>query len=184
MPPARGKASKKKTAASSAANATNVFDVSHIRQFVELMSSHELSEIDLRHGELRIRLRRGRASGEPMIVTTSAPSVSSQVPAAGAASAAALPPTAAPEEAAEEAHVRYVESPMVGTFYEASSPEAAPFVKVGDQVGPDTPVCIVEAMKVFNEIPAGCSGKILAVLVENGESVEFGQRLYKVDASK
>jgi acetyl-CoA carboxylase biotin carboxyl carrier protein len=70
---------------------------------------------------------------------------------------------------------------MVGTFYRASSPEAAPFVKVGDRIGPESTVCIIEAMKVFNEIPAGVAGQIVAVLVENGAAVEFGQPLLKVD---
>jgi acetyl-CoA carboxylase biotin carboxyl carrier protein len=69
---------------------------------------------------------------------------------------------------------------MVGTFYKSASPDSAPFVKVGDQVGPDTTVCIIEAMKVFNEIPAECSGKIMAILAENGDAVEFGQPLFKV----
>ena len=69
---------------------------------------------------------------------------------------------------------------MVGTFYTASSPESPAFVSVGDQVGPDTTVCIIEAMKVFNEIPAECSGSIAAVLVSNGDSVEYGQKLFKV----
>ena len=66
---------------------------------------------------------------------------------------------------------------MVGTFYAAANPESPPFVKVGDQVGPETTVCIIEAMKVFNEIPAECSGRIVAVLVQNGDPVEFGQPL-------
>ena len=69
---------------------------------------------------------------------------------------------------------------MVGTFYTTASPDSPPFVKVGDQVGPESTVCIVEAMKVFNEIPAECSGKIAAVLVDNGQSVEFGQPLFRV----
>ena len=73
-----------------------------------------------------------------------------------------------------------VRSPMVGTFYAAASPDAPPFVKVGDQVGPESTVCIVEAMKVFNEIPAECSGKIVAVLVSSGDPVEFGQVLFRV----
>jgi len=74
-----------------------------------------------------------------------------------------------------------VKSPMVGTFYAASDPDSPPFVKVGDHIGPDTTVCIVEAMKVFNQIPAEASGRIIAVLVENGAPVEFGQPLFKVD---
>jgi len=74
-----------------------------------------------------------------------------------------------------------IQSPMVGTFYTAADPESLPYVKVGDHVGAETTVCIVEAMKVFNQIPAEVSGRIVAVLVENGESVEFGQPLFKVD---
>ena len=70
---------------------------------------------------------------------------------------------------------------MVGTFYVSSSPEAAAFIKVGDQVGPDTTICIIEAMKVFNEIPAETSGKIAAILVENGAPVEFGQPLFRLE---
>ena len=70
---------------------------------------------------------------------------------------------------------------MVGTFYASSNPDAAPFVRVGDQVGSDTTVCIIEAMKVFNEIPAECSGRIVAVLVESGDAVEFGQPLFRVE---
>ena len=70
---------------------------------------------------------------------------------------------------------------MVGTFYRSSSPEAAPLAKVGDRIGPEKIVCIIEAMKVFNEIPAGVSGQVVAILVENGAAVEFGQPLIKVD---
>ena len=70
---------------------------------------------------------------------------------------------------------------MVGTFYRSSSPDTPPFVNVGDHIGPDTTVCLVEAMKVFNEIPAGISGKVIAILVENEEPTEFGQPLFKID---
>ena len=74
-----------------------------------------------------------------------------------------------------------IKSPMVGTFYAAPDPESSPYVKVGDHVGPETTVCIVEAMKVFNQIPAEISGRVVAVLVENGSPVEFGQPLFRVD---
>ncbi len=73
---------------------------------------------------------------------------------------------------------------MVGTFYASPNPESPPFVKVGDHVGPTTTVCVIEAMKVFNEIPAEVSGQVVAVLVDNGEPVEFGQPLFKVDPRK
>ena len=88
---------------------------------------------------------------------------------------------AAPAQSAEEARMVVIKSPMVGTFYSASSPDAPPFAKVGDHIGPEKTVCIVEAMKVFNEIPAGVSGQIVSILVENGAPVEFGQPLIKVD---
>ncbi|MGD0900425.1 MAG: acetyl-CoA carboxylase biotin carboxyl carrier protein [Thermoguttaceae bacterium] len=154
----------------------DIFDVRRIRRLVELMKEHDLSEIDLREGAMRIQLRRG---SEPVVMAAparvAAPPVSPQPPAAEPAGAATA---AAP--AADQLAV--IKSPMVGTFYAASDPDSPPYVKIGDHVGPDTTVCIVEAMKVFNQIPAEVSGKIVAVLVENGQSVEFGQPLFKVDA--
>jgi acetyl-CoA carboxylase biotin carboxyl carrier protein len=102
------------------------------------------------------------------------------LPAPAAAPAAEAPPAVA-EAKAEEAHLALIKSPIVGTFYSAPDPDSPPFVKVGDHVGPETTVCIVEAMKVFNQIPAEASGKIVAMLAENGQSVEFGQPLFKVD---
>jgi acetyl-CoA carboxylase biotin carboxyl carrier protein len=103
------------------------------------------------------------------------------VPAPAAAAPQAPPPVAADKPKTEEAHIAVVKSPIVGTFYTSPNPESPAFVKVGDHVGPETTVCIVEAMKVFNQIPAEVSGKILSVLVENGQPVEFGQPLFKVD---
>ena len=88
-----------------------------------------------------------------------------------------------PPAAAADDSLAIIKSPIVGTFYASSGPDADPFVKVGDHVGPDSTICIVEAMKVFNEIPAEISGKIAAILVANGDPVEFGQPLFKVDVS-
>jgi acetyl-CoA carboxylase biotin carboxyl carrier protein len=155
----------------------DVFDVRKVRRLVELMKEHELAEVDLKQGDQRIRLRRGH---EPLIQTGA--------PAAAPAPAAVPSPMAAssPAPAAatvDDANVTYITSPMVGTFYQASGPDAPPFVSVGDSVGPDTTVCILEAMKVFNEIPAECSGKILARLAENGDAIEYGQKLFKVQKS-
>jgi len=157
----------------------DVFDVRRVRRFIELMNEHDLSEIDLRQADQRIRLRRGpevvtmAAAGAP-VAAAAAPAAS--VPKAAAESGAA----AASPAASEDANAVFIRSPMVGTFYASSSPDAAAFVKVGDQVGPETTVCIVEAMKVFNEIPAECSGKIAAVLATNGQSVEYNQPLFRV----
>ncbi len=156
-----------------AAARADIFDVKKVRQLIELMKEHELSELDLRQADNRVRIRRG---GE--VVTYSAPAVAAApapapLPAGGA-------PAAAPADAAES-RMLVIKSPMVGTFYKASGPDSPAFVKVGDRIGPEKTVCIIESMKVFNEIPAGISGQVVAILVENGAAVEFGQALMKVD---
>ena len=157
----------------------DIFDVRRIRRLVELMKEHDLSEIDLREGETRIQIRRGQ---EPVMTGPAGrrrrlPRGGRPPPAGRRRRAGPRPPPAA----AEDQHIAVIKSPMVGTFYAAPDPESPPYVKVGDHVGPETTVCIVEAMKVFNQIPAEVAGKIMAVLVENGEPVEFGQPLFKVD---
>lgn len=161
--------------ANEGAGSGDVFDVRKVRRFVELMNEHDLAEIDLRQGDQRIRLRRGQ---EPVLSLGPPPAASPPPAAAPAAVPAAA--SAADDDGNEDPNATYVTSPMVGTFYTASSPDSSAFVSVGDQVGPDTTVCIIEAMKVFNEIPAECSGSIAAVLVSNGDSVEYGQKLFKV----
>lgn len=148
----------------------DVFDVRKIRRLIELMNEHDLNEIDLRDGEVRVRLRKG---AEPMIA---APAHYAPAP---AAAAPAAPAAAPPAPAADNFLV--IKSPMVGTFYTSPNPESPPFVKVGDHVGNDSIVCVIEAMKVFNEIPAEITGKIVACLVQNAQAVEFGQPLFKVD---
>jgi acetyl-CoA carboxylase biotin carboxyl carrier protein len=153
----------------------DVFDVKKIRRLVQLMEEHGLTEVDLEQGEQRMRLRRH----SEVNTAPAAPPAAVSAPAAAAPAAQPAPATAS----ADAANIVAIKSPMVGTFYAAQNPESPAFVKVGDHVGKDTPVCIVEAMKVFNEIPAGTSGKIVAVLVENGEPVEYGQPLFKVDTS-
>jgi acetyl-CoA carboxylase biotin carboxyl carrier protein len=158
----------------SGSSQVDVFDVRKVRKLVELMNEHDLAEIDLRQGEQRIRLRRDSET-----VVTTVPSVPQTTLAPTAPIAASSESSSSPAPA-EDANAILVKSPMVGTFYSAANPDSAPFVKVGDQVGPETTVCIVEAMKVFNEIPAECSGKIVAVLVETGDPVEFGQPLFKL----
>ena len=154
---------------SAAENPGDLFNVKKVRRLIELMKEHDLSEIDLKQADHRVRIKRG---GE-VIATTSAPVIqAAHRPAAAEAPA---------RQSAEDARMLTIKSPMVGTFYKASGPDAAPFAKVGDRIGPEKTVCIVEAMKVFNEIPAGVSGQIVAILVENGAAVEFGQPLIKVD---
>ena len=148
------------------------FDVRVIRTLVELMNRHDLSEIDLHEGEQRIRLRRG--TQKEIVTTVNAP-------------ATAAPATASPAPAAESKPVKPakatqgIKSPTPGTFYTSPSPGAPPFVTVGNRVTPETVVCIIEAMKILNEIPAECSGVITKVLVENQQPVEYGQVLFEVD---
>jgi len=150
----------------------DIFDLKKVRQLIELVKEHELSELDLRQGDNRVRIRWGAE-----VVTTSG-SAPAAVPAAVAAATTA--PAAQPPAASDARHL-VITSPMVGTFYKASGPDSPPFVKVGDRIGPEKTVCIIEAMKVFNEIPAGVSGQVVAIVVENGAAVEFGQPLIKVD---
>lgn len=147
----------------------DVFDPKKVRRLIELMQEHDLSELDLEQGDARVRIRRGG-----QVVTVAPPAV--------AAPRAAVPEATAPVTRPDaDAGMLVIKSPMVGTFYRASGPEVAPFVKVGDRIGPEQTVCIIEAMKVFNEIPAGVSGQVVAILVENGAPIEFGQPLVKVD---
>lgn len=151
----------------------DVFDVRKVRKFIELMNEHDLSEIDLRQGDQRIRLRRG-----PEYVNMATAPAVSVAPAAAHSSTVEKP---APPPAADESKTIVIRSPMVGTFYASPNPESPPFVKVGDRVGPDTTVCVIEAMKVFNEIPAECSGQIVAILAQSGDPVEFNQPLFRVE---
>ena len=147
-----------------------VFDVERIRELIELMKEHELSEVDLRQDMQRIRLKRG---GEGPVM------VPAPVPVAAPASSIGVTDASAPAEADDENTI-YITSPTVGTFYSKPKPDSATFVKVGDVVDPDTIVCLVEAMKMFNEIPAGVSGKIVSCLVKNEDSVEVNKPLFKV----
>ena len=150
----------------------DVFNVERLRELIELMEEHNLREVDLRQGEQQIQLKRGaEQAAVPMAPLAPVPAVAPATPAA-----------AAPASAAEDdGNFIYIESPMVGTFYTKPNPDAPTFIQVGDTVNAETTVCIIEAMKVFNEIPAGCSGKVVAVLADNEDAVEFGKQLFKID---
>ena len=164
-------------------NPSDVFDVKRIRRMVELMQEFDLSVLDLKQGDQRVRLRRGQ---EPQ-VTIGGGAMPGWAPTAGPVAPPPPPPSGTESggppkaiAAAPAGNTTVIKSPMVGTFYPAPSPESPPFVKVGDRVGPETTVCIIEAMKVFNEIPAEVSGTIVEVLVQRGDPVEYGQALFKV----
>src|SRR6187549_3306351 len=154
----------------------SVFEVDRIRRLVELMKEHDLSEVDLRESRQRIRICRGpREMPRPAYGPPPPP------PQPGGPTATNA--QGAKPAAADAANITVIKSPMVGTFYSRPNPKAEQFVKVGDRVDTTTVVCIIEAMKVFNEIPAEVRGKIVAVLCEDGEAVEFDKPLFKVDTS-
>lgn len=139
-------------------------DLSQIKDLIKLMEDHELSAFELEQDGFKVKLEKG---GKPMEVAA--------VPAAAPAPAAAAPADALPAEDREE-----ISSPMVGTFYKASSPETDAYVKVGDSVDENTTVCIIEAMKVMNEIKAEKSGTIQQILVDDATPVQFGQGLFVI----
>ena len=140
-----------------------------LKKLLKTLEEGGATEFEYQDDQYRIRLVRGQT---PVVPAPAAPAV----PAAGRRAG----PAAAPIAALEDAHFAHVTSPFVGTFYRGASPEAEPFVKVGDQVHKGQTLCIVEAMKLMNEIECEFAGTIAEVLVENGASVEFGQRLFKL----
>lgn len=152
-------------------NAGDVFDLARIRDLIALMEESNLSEVDLRQDEQQIRLVRGGVAAAPAIQPAAIPMAPVATPATVVASTAA----------ADGTHIHVIKSPMVGTFYSRSSPKAEDFVKVGSKVSGDSVVCIVEAMKVFNEIPAEISGTIVEILARNEDAVDFDRPLFKVD---
>jgi acetyl-CoA carboxylase biotin carboxyl carrier protein len=147
-----------------------------IKELVALMGRHDLTEVDLREGELRIRLRRG-----PKETITLSPTPAAVVATSAAASTNTAPAAAKPAGDKPAKEFLTIKSPTPGTFYTASSPDTEPFVQVGSRVTPTTVVCLIEAMKIFNEITADCNGVIREILVENQQPVEYGQELFKVD---
>jgi acetyl-CoA carboxylase biotin carboxyl carrier protein len=151
---------------------TSPMDVRLLEQIVKMMAVNDLNAVELRDGEKRITLKRGPATSSGPIYHTLAPS--------GPTHAAPPPAPAAAPVVDEDAGLTPIKSPMVGTFYSAGSPDAKPFVQVGSTIDDETDVCIIEAMKVFNNIKAETSGTIAKILVTNGQTVEFGQILFLV----
>ena len=153
-----------------------MIDIRKLKELVRLMVENDLTELDLRDEQETVTVKRPGLHVPPQVV--SAP-VAYAAPAAHAAPAAAA--ASAPAAPAEQ--LPAIESPMVGTFYAAPGPDKAPFVTVGSKVGPDTTVCLIEAMKIFNEIKAETTGTVEEVLVKSGQAVEFGQKLFRIRPS-
>jgi acetyl-CoA carboxylase biotin carboxyl carrier protein len=161
-------------AGAKAGHSRSNMDLRKLKTLVDLVSESNISELEITEAEGKVRIvKAGAAAAQPM----AAMPVAMPAPVASAASAPA--PVPAEPVAAEPGHV--IKSPMVGTFYRASSPGGKPFVEVGSEVKEGEPICIIEAMKIMNEIEADCSGKVLQILCENGQAVEFGQPLFVVE---
>jgi acetyl-CoA carboxylase biotin carboxyl carrier protein len=156
-------------------------DLKQIKQIIDLMKRSELSEFEFEEEGFKIKIKRG-SGGQPII--SSAPLSAHPFPAGTTESQAAGTRASAPIPASiqtdEEIGFAYVKSPMVGTFYRSPSPENPAFVENGSRVEEKTAVCIIEAMKIMNEIQAEAKGTVVEVLVENGQPVEYGQRLFKL----
>ena len=155
-------------------------DIRKVKKLIELLDESGIAEIEITEGEESVRISR-YAQGAPAAPVTThiaapAPAVAAPAAAPAPAPAAAAAPAAEPEEEGFE-----VKAPMVGTFYAASSPGAAPYVQVGDRVNEGDTLCIIEAMKMMNQIEADVSGVIKSIRMQNGEPVEFGQTLIVID---
>jgi acetyl-CoA carboxylase biotin carboxyl carrier protein len=153
-------------------------ELKDIKAIIDLMKKNSVSEFELEKQDFKIRLKRGMNGGSPAVQYEDAPPVVY----AGPAPAIPVAAGAAPAAPVAENEVE-IKSPMIGTFYRSPSPEAGPYVDIGSEVNPDAVVCIIEAMKVMNEIKAEVKGVITQLLVENGKPVEFGQPLFKVRPS-
>ncbi len=134
-----------------------------IRELLDLMDANNLTEVEIEEDGVKVRLRKGRTPSETVMSTEGRKEIIE---------------TSRPEEFAT---TDTVNAPMVGTFYRAPSPDAAPYVSVGDDVTADTVICLIEAMKVMNEIKAGTEGVVTEVLVENGSAVEYGHPLFQIE---
>src|SRR5690349_5047938 len=154
-------------------------DLRKLKKLIDLVQESGIGEIEITEGEERVRIARGgHVAVAPVASATPVPLAAAHVPAASAAAPGAS--MAAPADAAPAETGRTVKSPMVGTFYRAPSPEAKPFVAVGDTVKEGQTLCVIEAMKLMNEIECDAGGVVKAILVENGQPVEYGQALFVI----
>lgn len=155
-------------------------DIHKIAKLIEIVSKSDVSEINLKQGEEELKITREKAVAQSVQTVIAAP-VAAPAPAPVQAAAAAPAPAAAPAVSAAPDAAKLMKSPMVGTFYRSASPTAAPFVEEGASVKEGDTMCIIEAMKMMNQIQADRSGVIKKILVENGSTVEFDQPLFEFE---
>jgi acetyl-CoA carboxylase biotin carboxyl carrier protein len=157
-------------------------DLPEIKKLIELIERSPITEFELVDKDLKVRISKNGASSSTVNMMTSPQMAHAVVSAPAVAAAPAAEPVAALPEA-KSPKLLEVKAPMVGTFYRAPSPDAEPYVRVGDSVEPGKVLCIVEAMKLMNEIECEVRGRIVEILMENAQPVEFGQPLFRIDAS-
>ncbi len=154
-------------------------DIRKIKKLIELLEESGISELEIKEGEESVRISRQTAAAAPVAVAAApAPAAAAPAPVAAAPAADSAP---AADAASEESGGHKIRSPMVGTFYSAPSPTAGPFVSVGQRVNAGDTLCIIEAMKMMNQIEADVSGVVKQILVENGQPVEFDQVLFIIE---
>ena len=153
-----------------------------LRELIGLLRENGLAELELENEGFRVRLRRESAVSEPAhhAAAPPPPAPAPAAPAPAPAAAPSHPGTQATTAAAQDQDLHIIPSPIVGTFYRSPSPTADPFVKIGSNVGPESVVCIIEAMKLMNEIQAEATGEVVKIYVENGQPVEYGQPLFGI----
>jgi acetyl-CoA carboxylase biotin carboxyl carrier protein len=158
-------------------------DLRKLKTLIDLVSESNISELEITEAEGKVRIVKAGAGAvaAPMMVAAPAAVAAAPVAVPAAAATAAAPAPAAAPEAAPAPEGKVIKSPMVGTFYRSATPGGKPFADVGDTIAEGQPVCIIEAMKIMNEIEADVAGRITRVLVENGQAVEFGQPLFVVE---
>ena len=158
-------------------------DIRKIKKLIELLEESSLTEIEIVEGEESVRLSRAGVIANPSLAQTYIPSEVQAAAWSAPGPASAIQPVAAAPEMVQEESIpegELVRAPMVGTFYDSPSPEAEAFVSLGQQVSEGETICIIEAMKMFNQIEADMSGTVVAILVENGQPVEFDQSLFVI----
>ena len=163
-----------------------MIDMRKLKELIRLMTANELLELDLRDKDEQVTIRRPNIHSAPQIMQAPAglaQAVTMAAPPAVTQSAAPTAPTKPAAPIDDTAGLIKIESPMVGTFYASASPDKPPFVSIGASVGPNSVVCLIEAMKIFNEINAGTTGTIEKILVKSGDAVEFGQAIFLVRPS-
>src|SRR6266550_2025564 len=155
-------------------------DLDQLKQILELVREHELSEFEVEHEGLRLKIRKD-AAGAMIAVPAAAPLAA---PSAGSAPAQSLPPLSAEASIVDggeaDLELVIVKSPIVGTFYRSSEPDAPSFVEIGSMVKKGQVLCIIEAMKLMNEIDSECDGEVVNIYIENGQPVQYGERLFAI----